>query len=204
MKAAAHRKAGSQRRRSCARLAQRRTPAHARSAMAAARDEHEHDVIADLKVGHALAHLLDHRRGLMAERHRHRTRPRAVVAERSEWQRPAAAIFTSTSPRPGAEVELGDFERLRLGVRGRQAGLAEDGGLDAHEDRGSRNRKPRCWARSAGGATGKSTPPRARPCAANVPAPHEAKPARGLVRAPPEPRPIPQTQNKFFQASPAS
>ena len=36
------------------------------------------------------------------------------------------------APAGRGEVELDDFERLRLGVGRREAGLAKNGGLDAH------------------------------------------------------------------------
>ena len=60
------------------RLAQRRPPLRARQAMAAARDEHHHDVVALLEIVDARAELLDDAGGFVAERHRGRARPVAV------------------------------------------------------------------------------------------------------------------------------
>ena len=100
------------------RLAQRRTSRGARAAAAAARDEHQHDVIAGFKVGHPFADLLDDPGRLMAERHRDGPRPRAVdhrevrmaEARRRDLDQDFAAAGRS-------EVELHDFERLRVGRR---------------------------------------------------------------------------------------
>ena len=158
--------------RSSARLAQRRTPGRARAAAAAARDEHQHDMIAGFEVGHALAHVLDDRRCLVAERHRDGPWPRAVDHRQVRMaQARRCDLDQEFAAAGGAKVELGDFERLRVGVGRLKARLAKNGGLDAHGDHGSRNQKRRCWARSPGGATGKLTRDGAT-CAPRAPAPH--------------------------------
>jgi hypothetical protein len=68
--------------------------------MSAAGDEHHNHVIARGEVLDAWPDLLDDARRLVPERHRQWPRS-PLMTERSEWQSPAAAIFTSTSPWPG-------------------------------------------------------------------------------------------------------
>ena len=86
----------------CPRLAERRTPGRARAAAAAARHEHQHDMIAGVR-GRSPRRRLPRRFAAASW-------PSAIgvgrgrepsITDRSEWHRPAAAILTSTSPRPG-------------------------------------------------------------------------------------------------------
>ena len=158
-KAGARRKAAFRRRSPCRRLAQRRASRGAGAAAAAARDEHQHDVIAGFEVGHAFADRLDDPRRLVAERHRRRARPRAVdhreVRMAEARRRHLHQDFAAAG---GAEVELEDFERLRLGVRRGEPGLAKNGGLNAHGSIGLGPGRRRCWARSRGRGNGKIAP----------------------------------------------
>ena len=115
------------------RLAERRPAADAGAAAPAARDKHQHDMIAGFEVAHAFADVLDDSRRLVAERHRDRPRPRAVdhrkVGMAEARRRHLDQDFAAAG---GTKVELHDFERLRLRVGRGEAGLAENGGLDAH------------------------------------------------------------------------
>ena len=56
-----------------------------------------------------------------------------LITERSEWHRPAAAIFTSTSPGPGgASSSVLDRERTSLRERRLRAHRVQHGGVDLH------------------------------------------------------------------------
>ena len=95
----------------------------------------------------------------------------------------------------GAKVEFGDFERLGAGVGRGQAGLAENGGLDAHifglgleramlgEIAGRGNRKIDCAAAAL---------------AARRPSRHIGRQARSARGRRPELEAMPQTQSRFF------
>ena len=116
-----------------ARLAERRAPGGARAAAPAARHEDQHDVVADRKVGHALAERFDDARRLVAERHRHGARPRAVDDRKIGMAEPGRRDANQELAAAGRrEVELDDLERPRACVGRRQADRVEDGGFDAH------------------------------------------------------------------------
>ena len=102
--------------------------------MAAARHERHDDVVALGEVRHAGADLLDDLAAASCPSTIGSGRGRLPsITERSEWQRPAARILTSTSPGPGGvELDLLDRERLRLCVGWRAADLAKYGGVDFH------------------------------------------------------------------------
>ena len=133
---------------------------------------------------------LDDSGRLVAERHRRRARPRAVdhrqVRMAEARRRDLNLDFAAAG---GAKVELDDFERLRLGVGRREARLGEERRLGCAWGSGLGTGNARCWARSAGGATGKLTRARTRPCAANAPAPHTFKPASPYAGAAAELKP---------------
>ena len=96
------------------RLAQRRTPFRAGHAMAAARHEDHHHMIARGEVGHVLAQFLDDAGRLVPERHRHRPRPVAVddgevgVAQSGRHD-PHQHLA------PAGRIELDFLDRERLG-----------------------------------------------------------------------------------------
>ena len=104
-----------------ARLTQRRPTFGARMAVAAARHEHQHDVIADSEVLHAVAELFDNACGLMAECHRHRARPVAVDHRQVRMAQPRSLDthqnFARTRRR---KVEFFNLQRVRrrVGMRG--------------------------------------------------------------------------------------
>ena len=79
-------------------------------------------MIADRKVGHALAEHLDDARRFVAERHRHGPRPRAVdhrqIGMAEARRRDSHQNLAAAGRR---EVEFDDFERPRLGVGRRKA-----------------------------------------------------------------------------------
>ena len=121
--------------RSCPRLAERRTSCRTRAAAAAARDEHQNDMVASLEVGHPVADRLDDSRGLVAERHGGGARARAVdhrEVRMAEARRHHLHLDFAAARR--GEIKLSDFERLRVRVGRGKAGLAKNGGLNAHGD----------------------------------------------------------------------
>ena len=114
-------RAGEQRSRAVgarARLAQSRPAGRARQAMAAARHEHHHDVIADGEIDDPFADRRDDARGLMAEHHRRRPRPRAVdhrkVGMAETGRRDSHQHFAAAG---AVEIDLDDVERPRNRVR---------------------------------------------------------------------------------------
>ena len=114
-------------------FAERRTSGGARAAAAAARHEDEHHMIADRKIANALAQRLDDPCRLMAERHRHWARPRAV--DDGEVRMTETGGFDANQNLAAAgrrEIEIDDVERARRGVGGRKPALGEEGGFDAH------------------------------------------------------------------------
>ena len=77
-------------------------PVAARPAAPAGGDEREHDVVADLRSRRPPADLDDLAGGLVAERHRHHARPRAVDHRQiASGRGPPRATRTSSSPGPG-------------------------------------------------------------------------------------------------------
>ena len=162
------------------RLAERRPAADAGAAAPAARDKHQHDMIAGFEVAHAFADVLDDSRRLVAERHRDGPRPRAVDHRKVRMAEAGAGdLDQRLAAARGAKVELHDFERLRLRVGRGEAGLAENGSLDAHGVWVSDPEEPLA--------------PRMRPRHIRRQArlsPERAGPARSRL--------MPQTQSKFF------
>ena len=75
------------------------------------------------------------------------------------------------APARRGEVELDDFERFRLRVGRGKAGLAKNGGLNAHGDQVSEPETP-MLGEIGGWGNWKINPSRARSCAANALAPH--------------------------------
>ena len=116
-----------------ARLAQRRPPGRARAAAPATRHEHQHDVIADRKVGHAFAERLDDARRLVAERHRHGSRPRAVDHRQIRMAEARRGDLHQNLAAAGrGEVEFGDSRAAATGRRAAEGRWLQDGGSDAH------------------------------------------------------------------------
>ena len=129
-------RAGKQRSRAVgarARFAQRRPPGGARQAMAAARHEDQHDVIADGEIGDALADFGDDSRRLVAEHHRRRTRPRAVdyrqVGMAEAGRRHAHQHFAAAG---AIEVDADDLERPRGRIGSLRPCRPQHRRLDSH------------------------------------------------------------------------
>ena len=115
------------------RLAERGASGGAGAATSATRHEDEHDVVADGKIGHALAECFDDARRLVPERHRHRARPRAVDDRKIGMAEPGRLDANENLAAAGRrEIEFHDLERPRACVGRRKADRVEDGGFDAH------------------------------------------------------------------------
>jgi hypothetical protein len=129
--AAREQPAGAIRRR--AGFAQGRPALRARRAVAAARHEHQHDVIADREIGHPVAELLHHAGRLVPERHRQRARPVAVDHREIGVAQARDLDAHEDLARPGrVEIEFLDPERARLRIRERRAHRIQHCGLDLH------------------------------------------------------------------------
>ena len=157
-------------------LAQRGAARAARLAVAAGRDERQDHVVAGLE---AVGVRARPRRPRRPPRGRAPSASRAGASRRSPTGRSGTARRRrrgrAARPRPGGvELELGDLERPRLGVRRRQPHLAQHGAADLHDadlladdeplERGAQRRGDR---RPAGGSRGRRrrarTSPRRRP-----------------------------------------
>ena len=147
---AAEQRPGGVRRR--ARLAERRAPRPAGLAFAAGGDEGEDDVIAGRERVHARAGRDDLAGSLVAERHRHHPRPRAVDDREVGVAEAGGADPDEELARPRrVELELGDLERPRLGVGPLGAHLAEDGAPDLHDPGSPAGTRRSRLSRSRGG-----------------------------------------------------
>ena len=110
-----------------ARLAERRAARPARLAMPACGNEGEHHVVAGRELVDALADRLDLARGLVAERHRHHPRPRAIDHREVGVAEPGGADpDQELAGSRRVELDLDHLERARLGVGGRGAHLPQD------------------------------------------------------------------------------
>ena len=125
-------RAGAVRRRT--RLAQRRPPGGARNAVAAARHEHQHDMIARHDRGDAGPDLAHDARCFMPQRHRHHPRPVAVDHRQIGMAEPRRLDLHQHFARARRiELDLADDERLALRVRRRRAHDFEDRCFHAHD-----------------------------------------------------------------------
>ena len=159
------------------RFAERGAPRGARAAAAAAWDKHQHDMVPGFEVGHAIADRLDDSRRFMAERHRNGARARAVDHRQVRMAEARGRhLYEDLAAAGRGQVEFGNLERLRLRVRRREAGLAKNGGLDAHGIRVSGSglgRRNADAGRDRRAGQPVNLPRRVRPCAATGLAPHE-------------------------------
>ncbi len=115
-------------------LAEGGPPLRAGSAMAATRHEHADDEVALLQVVNERADLLDNAGGLVAERHRQRPWPVAVDdGEIGMAQARRRNADQDLARSRSFQVDLLNPERARLRVRGGQAHLFENRGLDLHD-----------------------------------------------------------------------
>ena len=90
-------------------------------------------MIADGEIADAIAQRLDDAGGLVAERHRGRARTRAVDDGKVGMAETGGFDPDENLAAAGRrEIEFDDLERARGRIRGRKAGLGEDGGFDAH------------------------------------------------------------------------
>ena len=111
----------------------------AAGALAAARQEGEHDPVADRDVADLVADGLDDAGGLVSEQHRHRTRPVAVHDRQVRVADPRRLDPDEQLGRAGIrEVERADGDRQRVAVRVRPPDLLEHGARDPHATSPSR------------------------------------------------------------------
>src|SRR5580698_3393449 len=103
------------------------------------------------------------------------------------------------APAGGAKVELHNFERLRFRVGRRKAGLAKNGGLNAH-GRVSEAETP-MLGEIGGWGNWKINPPRARSCVANALAPHRFRAASSSCGRRPEHKPCRRPTAAFSTTS---
>ena len=101
-------------------------------------------MVAGGEAADALAGLEHFAGGLVPEHHRHHPRARAVDHREVGVAEAGGAYLDQELAGAGRiELELGDLERPRLGVRGRQPHLGEDGAADLHADACNRSSEPR-------------------------------------------------------------
>ena len=116
-----------------ARLAQRRPPGAARQAMAAARHEHQDDVVALGEIAHARAERLDHACGFVTQHHRQRPRPVAVDHRQIRMAEPGGLDpHQDLAGARAVELDLLDGQRTTVGIRRRRADPLQNGCPDPH------------------------------------------------------------------------
>ena len=87
-------------------FAQRRPALGAGQAVAAARHEHHHDVVADAEIVDAVAEPFDHAGGLVAEHHRRRSRTVAVDHREIGMAQPGGADLHQHLAAPGRQARI--------------------------------------------------------------------------------------------------
>ena len=148
---------------------------------------------------------LDNSRRLVAERHRHRTRPRAVdhrqVRMAEARRRHLHQHFAAAG---GAKIELGDFERLRLGVRGRRPGWRRTAAWMRMRITGLGTGNPDAGRDRRAGQPENEHGPRAALAPRMRPRHMTAKPASASCGRRPEPHPCRRPRANFSTIFPAS
>jgi hypothetical protein len=115
-------------------IAQGRAALGAGQAVAAGRHEHHDHVVARHEVGHVLAHLLDHARGLVAERHRHRPRAVAVDDGQVGMAQPGGGDpHQHLAPAGPVQLDRRHAQRLARRIRRRSPHAVQYRGLDLHD-----------------------------------------------------------------------